>query len=573
MIMQNKQFFPGFSNILFLFVILNSFACKPALQNKEPYSITKSVIGDSAMVVTAHPLASSIGLDIIKQGGNAVDAAIAVQFALAVCYPGAGNIGGGGFLVYRSHTGEVNTLDFREKASSSATTNMYLDSNGNPVIEKSLYGHLAAGVPGTVDGMVTAFEKYSKLKDWKRLVQPAIELASNGFALTAREAQNLTENQEKFKKYNFNPTAFHKLKWNEGDTLVQKELAGTLEKIRDFQRAGFYEGKVADLIVAEMKKGGGIISLSDLKNYHSVWRTPVVVNYRNHKIITMPAPSSGGVVLSQLLKMIEPYDVGALKFQSAATVHLMVEAERRAYADRAKYLGDPDFYKIPGQLTDSAYIQSRMSDFNPRQASQSEHITAGHPESEETTHFSIVDKEGNAVSLTTTLNGSYGAYTVVSGAGFLLNNEMDDFSVKPGTPNMYGLIGAEANKIEPHKRMLSSMTPTIVEKNGTLKMVAGSPGGATIITSVFQILINVIDFKMDAAQAVQSPRFHHQWLPDVVMAEKNAIQEKERKILGSIGHQFKERSQIGRVEAIVVTDNNKLHGAADTRGDDDAKGF
>lgn len=572
--MQNKEILSVSAKILIFFIILKLFACKHSSDIDISNEFNKHTVNDSAMVVSAHPLANRIGISILKQGGNAIDAAIAVQFALSVCYPGAGNIGGGGFLVFRGHNGETNTLDFREKAAAAATTDMYLDKAGNPITEKSLYGHLAAGVPGTVDGMVKAFEKYSRLKDWKKLVQPAIEMAANGFKVTEREANNLNREQDKFNKYNSAPTAFTKKKWKKGNMLIQKELAKTLETIRDHGRAGFYEGKVADLIVKEMSAGGGLITLKDLQNYQSKWRNPVIASYRGYKVISMPPPSSGGVALIQLLKMLEPYDLKNLGFQSAAAVHLITEAERRVYSDRAKYLGDPDFFKVPVKtLLDSTYIASRMSDFNPRGATKSEKITHGIIESEQTTHFSIVDKFGNAVALTTTLNGSYGAFTVVRGAGFILNNEMDDFSVKPGTPNMYGLIGAEANKIEPNKRMLSSMTPTIIEKDGKLKMVVGTPGGSTIITSVLQTIINTLDFGMDANTAVQSPRFHHQWMPDVILAEAQAISSKERKILESIGHTFKEKTAIGRVEAIVITDDGKLHGAADRRGDDDARGY
>lgn len=572
--MQISKLFGTKHNILLIFSILLLLSCKQNIENKTLYPITKSAVGDSVMVVTAHPLATAAGLEILKQGGNAVDAAITVQFVLAVCYPGAGNIGGGGFMVYRQVNGEVAGLDYREKAPAAATADMYLDSLGNPIDEKSQMGHLAAGVPGTVDGMIEAFEKYSKLKDWKKLIEPAIKLAKDGFKITDNEANNLNEGQPNFQKYNATQTAFHKANWKEGDLLTQPELALTLEFIRDQGRAGFYEGSVAELIVAEMKNANGIITMEDLKNYKSAWRTPITFDYRGHKIISMPPPSSGGIALFQLLKMIEPYDVGALSFQSAAAVHLMTEAERRVYADRAHYLGDPDFIRVPIEaITDSTYIQNRMKDFNPRLASVSSDIKHGVIESEETTHYSIVDPMGNAVAVTTTLNGGYGSFTVVKGAGFLLNNEMDDFSVKPGTANMYGLIGAEANKIEPGKRMLSSMTPTIIEKDGKLKMVVGTPGGSTIITSVFQTIVNVIDFGMNVDQAVQSPRFHHQWLPDVISIEEDAVDIKERKILESIGHTFKVRSPIGRVEAILVDKDQRLKGAADKRGDDDAKGY
>jgi len=493
---------------------------------------------------------------------------------LAVCYPNAGNIGGGGFMIYRSKDGQIDALDYREKAPSKSTSDMYLDSLGNPVDALSQFGHLAAGVPGTVDGMVKAFEKYSKLRDWKMLIQPAIDMAKNGYQITDLEALNLNEEQPYFIKYNLSTTSFHKSKWAEGDMIKHPELAATLESIRDRGRAGFYEGSVADHIVNEMKAGNGLVTHEDLKNYQSQWRTPVTTMYKGHKVISMPPPSSGGIALSQLLEMVEPYDIKSMKFQSAAAVHLMVEAERRVFADRSQHLGDADFYPVPQSvLLDSTYIATRMADFNPRMASKSDSISYGKIESEETTHYSIVDTEGNAVSMTTTLNGGYGAFTVVRGAGFILNNEMDDFSVKPGTPNMYGLIGATANKIEPNKRMLSSMTPTIIEKDGKLKMVVGTPGGSTIITSVFQTILNVLDFGMNADQAVQSPRFHHQWLPDVIICESDAISISERKILETIGHNFKDRESIGRVEAIVVTIDGKLHGAADRRGDDDAKGY
>jgi gamma-glutamyltranspeptidase / glutathione hydrolase len=572
--MQSKAIFFNKSILFLIIICIFLISCKSSTENQQLYNITKSYLADSAMVVTAHPLASAIGIKILREGGNAVDAAIAVQFALAVCYPGAGNIGGGGFMLYRDYQGEVYALDYREKASASATSDMYLDSLGNVQEDLSKFGHLAAGVPGTVDGMIKAFEKFSKLKDWKKLLDPAINLARKGYQITASEADNLNIEQENFIKYNLKATAFHSTLWKEGDLLVQDELANTLASIRDLGRAGFYEGKVADLIVLEMKQGKGIITSEDLKNYQSKWRLPISTMYRGHKIVSMPPPSSGGIALVQLLEMVEPYDLSSLKFQSAAAVHLITEAERRVFADRSEYLGDSDFFNVPQvMLLDSTYITKRMMDFNPRLASKSGEISFGKNESEETTHYSIVDQFGNAVSMTTTLNGGYGAFTVVGGAGFILNNEMDDFSVKPGTPNMYGLLGAEANKIEPNKRMLSSMTPTIVEKDGKLKMVVGTPGGSTIITSVFQTIINVLDFGMDADKAVQSPRFHHQWLPDVIQCEVDAIDPKERKILESIGHTFKNRGPIGRVEAIVINKNGQLHGAADRRGDDDAKGF
>ena len=558
-------------SIIFLTIIVSS--CRKSNDFHE-YNITKTVVDDSAMVVSAHPEATRIGRDILLQGGNAVDAAIAVQFALAVCYPGAGNIGGGGFMIYRDASGINYALDYREKAPSSGGPDMYLDDKGDPIKNLSTRGHLAAGVPGSVDGMVEAFNKFSKLKDWKKLVQPSVDLAQNGFHITEREAKSLNNNLDAFKAHNTTTNVFNVHNWEAGQLLVQEDLANTMEHIRDKGRAGFYEGPVAELIVAEMKRGNGIISLDDLKSYKSEWREPVTFNYRGHKLISMPPPSSGGIVLNQLLKTVEKYDLKSMGFHSAEAVHLMVEAERRAYADRATHIGDNDYYDVPmNVLLDTSYILERFQNFNINVASESENIEAGIIESEETTHYSIIDVEGNAVSMTTTLNGGYGAKTVVGGAGFLLNNEMDDFSVKPGVPNMYGLVGAEANKIEPGKRMLSSMTPTIVEKDGKLFLIVGTPGGSTIITSVFQVIVNIIDFEMSASEAVQAPRFHHQWLPDNLFLEDNAISMEIRDRLISMGHNVKERGKIGKVEAILIRNTGMIEGAADIRGDDDAKGF
>ncbi|GAA0894047.1 gamma-glutamyltransferase [Fulvivirga kasyanovii] len=559
--------------IIFL-AIVSLFSC----QSKEPVNELPltGVIADSAMVVSAHPLASRVGIDIIKNGGNAVDAAVAVQFALAVVYPAAGNIGGGGFMVYRDHEGNTDALDFREAAPLASSRNMYLNENGEVIEELSRLGHLASGVPGTVDGMVTAHGKYGKLP-WESLVQPAIDLARDGFPLTAMEARGLSSSIEDFKKYNtFPPSSFIK-KWHEGDTLRLPDLANTLERIRDTKREGFYSGRTADLIVREMNRGGGIITYEDLKNYHSMWRKPTSAPYKNYKVISMPPPSSGGIALTQLLTMIEDLPVAEHGFHSPEAIHYMVEAERRVYADRATHLGDPDFYLVPAKdLTDRSYLKSRMEHVSESEATPSDSVAAGEfslYESEETTHYSIVDKEGNAVAVTTTLNGSYGSHVVVDSAGFLLNNEMDDFSVKPGFPNMYGLIGGEANAIVPLKRMLSSMTPTIVEKEGKLYMVVGSPGGSTIITSVFQTVLNVIEFDMNMQQAVTAGRFHHQWKPDVVYVEKNSIDEDVLKALTKMGHTMEAREPIGRVDAILITPDGKLEGGADPRGDDMAIGF
>ena len=529
----------------------------------------------NGMVVSAHPLASKVGLDILKKGGNAIDAAVAVQFALAVVYPDAGNLGGGGFMVYRSASGELATLDFREKAPGKASRDMYLDPLGNVIQDKSLFGHLASGVPGSVDGMVKAHEKFGKLS-WKELVQPALELAKNGFPVTEKQAKEFTQVQEEFKKYNPGKSYFIKDKWTKGDIWIQEDLAKTLELIRDRGREGFYAGAVAEQIEAEMLAGGGLISKDDLKNYQSSWREPLVGNYKDYKVITMPPTSSGGIALLQLLNSVEDYPLRRWGHNSDSTVQVIVEAERRVYADRATHLGDPDFYKVPQKyLINPLYSRYRMEDFNWNKASLSSDIKAGivPKESEETTHFSIVDKDGNAVAITTTLNGGFGSMVFVKGAGFLLNNEMDDFSVKPGSPNMFGLLGGEANAITPGKRMLSSMTPTIIEKGGDLFMVVGTPGGSTIITSVFQTILNVLEFDMSIQNAVNAKRFHHQWFPDVVTVEKDGIDSLSRKKLENKGYTFKDRGAIGRVDAILKSQWGYYQGGADPRGDDTALGW
>ncbi|MBM77428.1 MAG: gamma-glutamyltransferase [Crocinitomicaceae bacterium] len=529
------------------------------------------------MVVSAHPLASKVGADILKSGGNAIDAAIGVQFVLSVVYPSAGNIGGGGFMVIRMHNGDKISLDFREKAPSLATRDMYLDNNGEVIPEISLLGHLAVGVPGTVDGMVNAHKKYGS-KPWKDLIQPSIDLARNGFVLTEKESYKLNYYVKNKSGYNSLDSSFYKSIWNPGDTVVLNDLAETLIRIRDNERAGFYEGKTADLIIEEMNRGGGLVSYNDLKSYKSIWREPIVFHYKNYKMISMDLPSSGGVVLNQLFKMIEPFPLNSYKFHSTEHIHLLSEAERRAFADRSKFLGDPDFIDVPKlQLLDSFYILNRMNTFDFSRASKSSDILPGNfhiYESEETTHYSIVDQYGNAVSVTTTLNGSFGSGVVVSGAGFLLNNEMDDFSCKPGFPNLYGLVGGEANSIQPNKRMLSSMTPTIVEKNGNLFMVVGTPGGSTIITGVFQTILNVIEFGMTMNEAVEAPRFHHQWLPDQIKIEKLLLHDSVlSNSLIDLGHKLNIVNSLNRVDAILIDEKGELQYGADSRGDDAAEGF
>jgi gamma-glutamyltranspeptidase/glutathione hydrolase len=559
--------------LFILSLVVLVFACQP----KEAKKVT-GLITDSAMVVSAHPLASRAGVAVLKKGGNAVDAAIAVQFALAVVFPAAGNIGGGGFMVTRMRDGSIAALDYREKAPAKATTDMYLDKDGNVIPHLSTDGHLASGVPGSVDGMAEAHKKFGSLP-WKELVQPAIDYALKGFALTEREAKWFNEMKDDLNKYNtVKPEFLLRDTWKAGDSVKFVDLAHTLERIRDQGRAGFYEGKTAEDLVAEMNRGKGLITLEDLKNYKSAWREPVTGMYKDYKIISMPPSSSGGICLIQLLKCVEPYPVKGWGFNSPKTIHLMVEAERRVFADRAKYLGDPDFYKVPvKELLDDQYNDGRMSTFNMDSATSSSKIQAGAIqgyESEETTHFSVVDSKGNAVSVTTTLNGWFGNHVVVAGSGFFLNNEMDDFSAKPGVPNMFGLLGSKANRVEPGKRMLSAMTPTIVEKNGQLLMVVGSPGGSTIITSVFQTILNVIEHGMGMQQAVDSRRIHSQWMPDVIVEEERAIRTQDSLILTKMSHKLSTRKNIGRVDAILVLRDGKLEAGADhTRGDDTGDGY
>ncbi len=541
--------------------------------NPYNYSVTKKADFARGAVSSAHPLASMVGAAIMKKGGNAFDAAIATQLTLAVVYPGAGNIGGGGFLLGRKADGELIGIDYRESAPEKAGRDMYLDKNGNVQLALSQSGHLASGIPGTVAGLFATLP-YAKLP-FSQLIQPAIDLAEKGFAITEREASSLNGVKESFLKYCTRPTALLKEnKWKTGDTLVQKELANTLKRIQQNGVPGFYEGITANLIVEEMQRGKGIISLDDLKNYTAKLRNPIEFDYRGHHIISFAPPSSGGIILAQMLKMIEKYPVGNEGFQTVKSVQLMIEAERRAYADRAEYMGDPDFYDVPLKtLTSEAYLTQRMSDYSPNKAGNSHQVKAGViKESEETTHLSVVDPEGNMVSVTTTLNGGYGSRTVVGGAGFLLNNEMDDFSAKPGVPNMYGAMGGEANAIVPGKRMLSSMTPTLVLKNSKPFLVVGTPGGTTIPTSVFQAIVNMIDFNMNADDAINKPKFHHQWLPDEVMVEKDFNAE-VKKQLQAMGYKVTDRGSIGRTEAIHFLSNGKKETIADKRGDDSVAGF
>jgi gamma-glutamyltranspeptidase/glutathione hydrolase len=531
----------------------------------------------NGMVVSAHSESSRIGVEILMKGGNAIDAAVATDLALAVCYPEAGNIGGGGFMVIRTADGTTDAIDYREKAPAAASRDMYLGTDGSVKEGLSTDTHLASGVPGTVDGIITAHAKYGKLP-FRDVIQPAIDLAEKGFVISSNQAASLNGNRKAFLERNLRRPAFVKDSlWKDGDILIQPDLAETLKLIRDKGRDGFYSGNTASLLIGEMKRGNGIITEKDLADYRAVWRTPLRGNYRGYDIITICPPSSGGLTLLQLLGMAENYDLKAMGLHSAEAVHLIIEAERRAFADRAQFLGDPDFADVPvKQLISKKYLSGRMADFDPSIASPSSAVGHGSPEgyvSEETTHYSVVDGMGNAVAVTTTLNDTFGTGIVVDGAGFLLNNQMDDFSSKPGFPNMYGLVGGEANAISPGKRMLSSMTPAIIEKDGKLFMVLGSPGGSTIPTSVFQVVVNVIDYGLSMQDAVDAPRFHHQWLPDIITYEQKCIDSITLGILVKMGHQFKLRSSIGRVNAIMKPDDGTLKAGADPRGNNVAVGY
>ncbi len=559
---------------VFLFIIpLLIFNCKTKLKKEK---IT-GLITQKAMVVTAREEASKIGSDILKKGGNAFDAMAATQLALAVAYPYAGNLGGGGFMVYRKNNGEIGTLDFREKAPLAAHKDMYLNKEGNVIPGKSTLGVMAVGVPGSVAGVFAVHKRFGVLP-FEDIIKPVIQLAKRGVIVSEKQARTIKKYQPLFLKANKNSIYLNE-NWKVNDTIKYPALASTLERISKNGYDEFYKGETAKRLVKFIQDNGGIITLEDLEKYDVKWRKPITFSYDNLNIISMSPPSSGGICLAQIMNGIEPYDLQKYGHNSIKTIQIITEAERRAYADRSYFLGDSDFVNVPiDTLISKNYTKHRMDNFSfdtPTKSSDLAHGNIEMIESNETTHYSIVDQFGNAVSVTTTINGAYGSKLYCADLGFFLNNEMDDFSSKPGVPNMFGLVGAKANEITPEKRMLSSMTPTIVEKDGKLWMVVGTPGGSTIITSVMQTILNVHEFGFGMQEAVNQPRFHHQWLPDVVMMEPNKFDKNTVKTLTKIGYNIDEKNApvIGKVEGILILKDGTLEGGADPRGDDKAIGF
>ncbi|MCB0462059.1 MAG: gamma-glutamyltransferase [Flavobacteriaceae bacterium] len=562
--------------VLIVCVLTAFISCKKAQEKPLVDESKRGLIVDHGMVVSARAEASKIGAAILEKGGNAFDAMVATELALNVAYPYAGSIGGGGFMVYRLNNGEVGSLDYREKAPLAASRDMYLNENGEVIPDMSTLGAMAVGVPGGIAGVFAAHEKFGTLP-MADLIQPVIELAQNGVVVTKKQDERIKHYQPNFPKANKDSILFDKT-WKENDTIKYPQLAETLTRIMNNGRDEFYKGETAKRFVQFMQDNGGIITEEDLDKYEAKWRDPITFEYDDLKIISMSPPSSGGICLAQILKMVEPYDLDKFGHNSVKTIQVLTEAERRAYADRSFYLGDPDFVDNPiDALMESEYLKERMSSFSFETPTKSSDVTHGDVmalESMETTHYSIVDQFGNAIAVTVTLNGAYGSKLYNDDLGFFLNNEMDDFSSKPGTPNMFGLIGGEANSILPEKRMLSSMTPTIVEKEGKLFMSVGTPGGSTIITSVLQTILNVHEFNMTAQQAVDAPRFHHQWLPDVVMFEPNMFDDSLIKAIEDIGYETVVRENVitGKVNAILKLPDGKLEGGADHRGDDTAAG-
>lgn len=558
-------------------IVLLLLSCKHEGKAKKIEEPLRGLVAESAMVVSAREEASQIGIEILKKGGNAFDAMMATEMALAVTYPYAGNLGGGGFLVYRLTDGTKGALDYREKAPLASNRDMFLDENGNVIKGKSTVGSLAVGVPGTIAGIFKAQERFGVL-DVKNILQPVIDLANKGYVVTGQQANRFKNYDSIFRVVNKKEIYFNK-NIKKGDRINNSPLAETLSRIAENGRDEFYKGETANKLVEFLQSHGSIITLEDLSKYEAKWRDPITFQYDNLTITSMSPPSSGGICLNQIMTMVEPFDLGDFGHNSLKSIQVMVEAEKRAYADRSFYLGDPDFVEFPSEtLLSEVYLENRMKDFSFDRATPADSISHGEImgyESEETTHYSIVDQFGNAIAVTTTLNGGYGSKLYADELGFFLNNEMDDFSSKPGEPNYYGLIGAEANSVAPEKRMLSSMTPTIVEKDGEFYMSVGTPGGSTIITSVFQTILNVHEFGLTMQEAVNAPRFHNQWLPNEIRMEPNGFDEKLINQLESLGYKINQTRSpvIGKVDGILILEDGRLEGGADRRGDDTAVGF